>query len=164
MAETTYKGQRLVVRRTRLVGAQATLWPDWRHFAFLTDLGASAVEVDAFHRQHATVELDIRDLKEGAGLEHCPSGNFWANGAWLACAVLAHNLICWTQILGEIHDVDTEKRPATSHTLRTRFISMPARLVNRSGTPMLRAPTRWPWRESFAHALGTLRTLSFAPT
>jgi len=164
VAETTYKGQRLVVRRTRLVGAQATLWPDWRHFAFLTDLGASAVEVDAFHRQHATVELDIRDLKEGAGLEHCPSGNFWANGAWLACAVLAHNLICWTQILGEIHDVDTEKRPATSHTLRTRFISMPARLVNRSGTPMLRAPTRWPWRESFAHALGTLRTLSFAPT
>ena len=36
----TYKGRRLVVRRTRLVGPQATLWPDWRHFAFLTDLRA----------------------------------------------------------------------------------------------------------------------------
>ncbi len=112
VAETTYKGQRLVVRRTRLVGAQATLWPAWRHFALLTDLGGTAVEVDAFHRRHATVELDIRDLKEGAGLEHCPSGNFWANGAWLACAVLAHNLVRWTQILGELHDVDTEGRPA----------------------------------------------------
>lgn len=164
VAETTYKGRRLVVRRTRLVGAQATLWPAWRHFAFLTDLGAGAVEVDAFHRRHATVELDIRDLKEGAGLEHCPSGNFWANGAWLACAVLAHNLLRWTQILGELHDVDTEGRPALSRTLRARYVSMPARLVNRSGTPTLRAPTHWPWRESFAHALMSVRLLSFAPT
>jgi hypothetical protein len=164
VAETTYKGQRLVVRRTRLTGAQATLWPDWRHFAFLTDLRGSAVELDAFHRQHAVVELDIRDLKEGAGMEHCPSGNFWANGAWLACAVLAHNLIRWTQILGGLDDIEAEQRPAVARTIRTRFISMPGRLVNRSGTPVLRAPTRWPWRLSFASALDNLRALSLAPS
>ena len=51
-----------------------------------------------FHRQHAVVELAIRDLKEGAGLEHVPSGNFHANSVWLQCAVLAHNLIRWTTI------------------------------------------------------------------
>jgi hypothetical protein len=45
--------------------------------------------VDAFHRQHATVELAIRDLKEGAGLEHVPSGKFTANSAWLCSAP------CW---------------------------------------------------------------------
>jgi hypothetical protein len=163
VAETTYKGQHLVVRRTRLLGSQATLWPDWRHFAFLTDLPGSAVDLDAFHRQHAVVELDIRDLKEGAGLEHCPSENFWANGAWLACAVIAHNLIRWTQILGDLDDAD-QQRPAVARTVRTRFISMPGRLVNRSGTPVLRAPTRWPWRVSFSSALDTLRTLSLAPT
>ena len=28
---------RLIVRRTRLVGAQAELWPNWRHHAFITD-------------------------------------------------------------------------------------------------------------------------------
>lgn len=78
VAETTYKGRRLVVRRTRLLGPEATLWPDWRHFAFLTDLTASAVEVDAFHRERAQAELDIRDLKEGAGMKHCPSGSFAA--------------------------------------------------------------------------------------
>ena len=33
IAETTYGGRRLIVRRTRLLGAQAELWPDWRHFA-----------------------------------------------------------------------------------------------------------------------------------
>jgi hypothetical protein len=75
VAETVYRAQRLVVRRTRLTDRrQLKLWPDWRHFAFLTDLDGDAVAVDAFHREHATVELDIRDLKEGAGLEHVPSG------------------------------------------------------------------------------------------
>ena len=37
IAETTVAGKRLVVRRTRLIGAQAELFPDWRHFAFLTN-------------------------------------------------------------------------------------------------------------------------------
>jgi Transposase DDE domain group 1 len=41
VAECIYNGRRLIVRRTRLTGArQARLWPDWRHFGFLTDLGA----------------------------------------------------------------------------------------------------------------------------
>jgi hypothetical protein len=32
IAETVYGDRRLIVRRTRLLGAQAELWPDWRHF------------------------------------------------------------------------------------------------------------------------------------
>ena len=84
---------RLVVRRTRLTGRQAQLFPDWRHHAFITNTALDAVAADAFHRNHAIVELAIRDLKEGAGLEHCPSGHYSANAAWLTCAVLAHNLI-----------------------------------------------------------------------
>ena len=94
VAECDYKGRRLIVRRTRLTDtAQARLWPDWRHHAFLTDLDGETVAIDVFHRHHAVVELAIRDLKEGAGLGHVPSGHFFANGAWLCCAVLAHNLI-----------------------------------------------------------------------
>jgi hypothetical protein len=34
IAQTTIGAQRLIVRRTRLVGDQTELWPDWRHFAF----------------------------------------------------------------------------------------------------------------------------------
>src|SRR5207344_3237441 len=79
---------RLVVRRTRLTDtAQRRLWPDWRHHAFITNVELPTVAVAQFHRDHATVELAIRDLKEGAGLEHCPSGRFFANAAWLGCAV-----------------------------------------------------------------------------
>jgi hypothetical protein len=40
-----------------------------------------AVDIDAFRRDPATIELAIRDLKDGADLEHCPSGHFFANAA-----------------------------------------------------------------------------------
>jgi hypothetical protein len=84
LAETTVGSDRLIVRRTRLVSPQATLWPDWRYHAFVTDRHGSAVDLDADHRRHAMVELAIRDLKDGAGLRHCPSGRFLANPAWLS--------------------------------------------------------------------------------
>lgn len=149
--------RRLIVRRTRLTDtAQAALWPDWRHHAFLTDLDGDAVTLDKFHRHHAVVELAIRDLKEGAGLEHVPSGQFFANAAWLACAVLAHNLIRWTANLG---DVTPDDQLTVARTIRTRLIALPGRIVNRSGQHTLRLPTRWPWADAFLRALARLRAI-----
>jgi hypothetical protein len=157
VAECRFGNRRLVVRRTRLLDkCQRRLWPDWRHFAFLTDLDGDAVAVDAFHRQHATVELDIRDLKEGSGLEHVPSGNFSATGAWLCCAVLAHNLLRWSVTLGRRSPID---ELVVSRTVRTRLIAIPARLVNCAGTPTLRGPLHWPWAGWFAGRLAALRAL-----
>ena len=160
VAECVYAGRRLIVRRTRLVGHQATLWPEWRHFAFLTDQGGTAVEADAFHRAHATVELAIKDLKEGAGMEHVPSGNFSANAAWLVCATLAHNLVRWSAMLGEITPKD---HLTVARTVRTRFLSIPARLVSPGGRPTLRAPLEWPWAKAFERALELLRALPPVP-
>jgi len=72
VAECPYgDGHRLVVRRTRIRGAQAELFDNWRHHAFITDGTGTAVELDAEHRAHAVVELAIRDLKEGAGHGVC---------------------------------------------------------------------------------------------
>ena len=86
---------RLVVRRTRLTGPQAELWPDWRHHCLVTNRADLNTETaDTYHRAHARVELAIKDLKDN-GLAHCPSGKFFANGAHLACAMLAHNLTRW---------------------------------------------------------------------
>jgi hypothetical protein len=170
VADTTYTTgtgrrqvtRRLVVRRTRLTDtAQQRLWPDWRHHAFLTDLDGDAVDVDAFHRCHAVVELAIRDLKDGAGLDHVPSGNFHANSAWLQCAVLAHNLIRWTATVGGVR---VEGELTVARTMRTRLINIPGRLVNRGGRPTLRLPERWPWANTFTAALDTLRLLRPAPT
>jgi Transposase DDE domain group 1 len=63
VAETRYRGDRLIVRRTRLVGAQAELFPNWRYHAFVTDRVGTAVGLDADHRRHAVVEM---------GQAHCP--------------------------------------------------------------------------------------------
>lgn len=163
VAETTYVGGgrrkkdrrtvRLVVRRTRLADtAQARLFPTWRHHSFITNRGdLDTVEADQFHRQHAIVELAIRDLKDG-GAEHIPSGHYPANAAWFACAVIAHNLNRWAAILGE-HE------PVNNRTLRTRIIAVPAVAVNRSGRRTLRMPTRWPWQHDFNNMLTNLRAL-----
>lgn len=161
VAETLYQGRRLIVRRTKLSDPyQARLWPDWRHFAFLTDLDGDAVSVDAFHRAHAVVELDIRDLKEGAGMEHVPSGNFSANSAWLCCAVLAHNLMRWTATIGQRTPVEGR---TVARTVRRRLIAVPGRLVNHAGIPTLRGPAHWPWAQLFQRRLTRLRALHPAP-
>jgi hypothetical protein len=124
VAETTLAGRRIIVRRTRLTGRQAQLFPDWRHHAFVTDRTGTAVELDADHRRHAVIELAIRDLKEGAGLVHCPSGIFNANATWLVLASLAHNVLRWTARLGPITD-----GAVVAKTLRRRLLIIPGRLA-----------------------------------
>jgi len=110
------------------------------------------IEADRFHREHAVVELAIRDLKEGVGADHIPSGHYHANAAWLACAVLAHNLGCWMTLLAG-------QPPVTNRTRRTRLIAVPAVIVNRSGRTLLRFPARWPWAHGFTKPLSALRAL-----
>ena len=119
IAETTYGERRLIVRRTRLLGAQAELFPDWRHFAFITNRSDDITIVEAEHRDHAVVEQVIVDLKDQA-LAHFPSGHFHANAAWTVLAAIAHNLLRWTQLIGL---PDTTVRAA--RTLRRRLLSDP---------------------------------------
>jgi hypothetical protein len=59
IAETMAGGRRLIVGRTRLVGPQAELWPDWRYFPFITSRAEQLEVVEAEHRAHAVVELTI---------------------------------------------------------------------------------------------------------
>ena len=154
IAESRYGGRRLIVRRTRLVGAQAELWPDWRHFAFLTNREEEELAiVEAEHREHAVVEQVIADLKDQA-LAHFPSGQFNANGAWVVLAALAHNLLRWTQSLG---------LPATTvraaRTLRRRLLGIPGRLTRHARGWTLHLPARWPWHGDYLNALTRIRAL-----
>jgi Transposase DDE domain group 1 len=153
IAETMLGARRLIVRRTRLVGAQAELWPDWRHFALLTNRVDALELVEAEHRQHAVVELAIRDLKDQA-LAHFPSGQFLANAAWTVIAALAHNLLRWTTLIGLPETVIP-----TARTLRRRMLTVPGRLVRTARTVTLRMPVRWPWHTQFLAALARLRAI-----
>jgi hypothetical protein len=153
VAETTLGGDRLIVRRTRLVGPQATLWPDWRYHAFVTDRQGSAITLDADHRRHAVCELAIRDLKDGAGLRHCPSGVFLANAAWLAITTLAHNLLRWVATIG------LGSAELIAKTLRRRLLHLPGRLTRSARRRLLHLPTDWPWADQFLTALARLRAI-----
>jgi len=153
IAETSYGGRRLIVRRTRLLGPQAELWPDWRHFAFITNRSEDIHLVESEHRDHAVVEQVIADLKDQA-LEHFPSGHFYANGAWTVLGALAHNLIRWTQLIGL-----PNSSARASRTLRRRLLSFPGRLTRHGRSFTLHLPARWPWQGDYIAALTRIRAL-----
>jgi len=138
VAETTYtaftsKGKkhrvtaRLIVRRVKRLNPKAApqgqdeLFSVYRYHAVFTDSTAPMLIAEAHHRDHAIVEQVIADLKSSA-LKHFPSGSFNANGAWLACAVIAHNLARAAGVLA-----GGKLGKARTGTIRTKLINIPAR-------------------------------------
>jgi hypothetical protein len=157
VAETPFRGDRLIVRRVRNEGDQAQLFPTWRYHAFITNCVGTMVELDQDHRRHAVCELAIRDLKAGAGLAHLPSGQFNANAAWLLAATLAHNLLRWTATLG----LGVRDQQTVAKTLRRTLLVLPGRLTRSARRWRLHLPAAWPWAHSFAMALARLRCIPY---
>jgi hypothetical protein len=155
VAETPYRGDRLIVRRVRNLGDQQQLFATWRYHAFVTDRVGTAAWLDADHRRHAVCELAIRDLKAGAGLAHLPSGHFNANAAWLLAATLAHNLLRWTATLG----LGVGDQQTVAKTLRRTLLALPGRLTRSARQWTLHLPAGWPWAHSFTMALARLRCI-----
>lgn len=155
VAETHLGHRRLIVRRVHLDAQenQTKLFTYWRYFAFLTNRGEEIHRVDKEHRQHAEVELVIRDLKDSA-LAHFPSASFAANSAWAVIGALAHNLSCWVNQLGLKESV-----PRRTRTLRRRYLAIPGRLTSSARRWTLHLPARWPWRKAFIEALTRIRAL-----
>jgi hypothetical protein len=143
---------RLVVRRVRPTpGSQLALFTDWDYHAMVTDRPGDVLEVEAEHRRHAVVEQSIAELKS-AGLAHLPSGRFMANAAWLALAVIAHNL-------GRAVGALANMARATTATLRRRLFAIPGRLVHTARRLHLRLPANWPWAGAFRTALNSINAL-----
>ena len=89
---------------------------------------------EAEHRDHAIVEQVISDLK-GSALAHFPSGRMNANGAWLACAVIAYNL---TRAAGV--QAGGRFAKARTSTIRSRLITIPARIATTGRATVLHLP------------------------
>ena len=166
VAETTWtpfadrKGAvpvRLIVRRVRPTpGSQLSLFTTYDHHAFITDRDGDTLDLEADHRRHAEVENAIRDLKEGTGLNHLPSGRFSANAAWLAVAVMAHDLARWTARIGLGEGI------VTTRTVRRRYLGLPGRLTRSARRVTLHLPARWPWAERFLAGLARIRAIPIA--
>lgn len=148
---------RLVVRRVRPTpGSQLALFTTWDYHAFATNRSGDLVEVEADHRRHAVVEQRIAELKS-AGLAHLPSGKFMANAAWLAVAVMAHNL---GRAVGRLAGADLEK--ATTSTLQRVVFTVPGRLVHSGRRRHLRLPESWPWATAIERALLNIAAIPLA--
>jgi hypothetical protein len=156
IAETTLGTRRLIVRRVRTLDRQGELLPSWELFPFATNRTDALAVVESKHRQHAVVELAIRDLKDQA-LAHFPSGKFTANAAWTVIACLAHNLLRWTSVLG----LPGHTIPA-GRTLRRRLLALPGRLTRTARRWTLHLPAHWPWQDAFVEALTSIRALPTA--
>ena len=140
----------------RTLDRQGQLLPTWELFPFLTNRSDALTLVEAEHRQHAVVELAIRDLKDQA-LAHFPSGHFYANAAWTVIAALAHNLLRWTSVLGlPGHTI------RAARTMRRRLLALPGRLTRSARRWTLHLPARWPWHHDFIRALARIRALALA--
>ena len=124
-----------------------------RRTAMVTDRPGGTLELEADHRRHAVVEQSIAELKS-AGLAHLPSGKFMANAAWLALAVIAHNL---GRAVGALAGADLAR--ATIATLRRRLFTVPGRLVRTARRLHLRLPRNWPWATAFLTALDSIHAL-----
>ena len=131
---------RLVVRRVKDARYPDALFPVWRYHPFFTNSDLPTTEADITHRKHAIVETTFADLIDGP-LAHIPSGLFAANCAWLACAVIAHNLLRAAGTLaGGAHAV------ARGATLRRDLVNVPARFAAPARKPTLHLPAHWPWQ------------------
>jgi hypothetical protein len=135
VAETSYRGERLIVRRVRNPGDQQQLFPTWRYHAFVTNRVGTMIELD--------------------GLTHLPSGQFNANAAWLLAATLAHNLLRWTATLG----LGVGDQQTVAKTLRRTLLALPGRLTRSARRWRLHLPAGWPWAHSFTMALARLRCI-----
>jgi len=145
---------RLVVRRVRPTpGSQLALFTTWDYHTFVTNRPGDVLEIEADHRRHAVVEQRIAELKS-AGLAHLPSGKFMANAAWLALAVMAHNL---GRAVGRLAGPDLQR--ATVSTLQRRVFTIPGRLVHSGRRRHLRLPANWPWARAIEQALANIAAI-----
>jgi hypothetical protein len=139
---------RLIVRRvkrldpTRVAG-QGELFDQYRYHAVFTDSPFILEQAESQHRGHAVIEQVNADLIDGP-LAHLPSGRFAANGAWLACAAIAHNL---TRAAG--HLAAPHYSAARGTTIRTQLINVAARLAHRARAIHLHLPEHWPWQAAW---------------
>ena len=106
----------------------------YRYHAVFTDSTEPMLIAEAHHRDHAIAEQVIADLKSSA-LKHFPSGSFNANGAWLACAVMAYNLSRAAGVLA-----GRKLGKARTATIRNALINIPARLAFSAGSYTLHLP------------------------
>jgi len=157
LAETRYRGDRLVVRRTRLVGAQAELFPPG---ATTPSSPTGSAPLSSWTpTTAATPRSSCASATSKPGRPAASSsGRFAANAAWLVIATLAHNLLRWIAAIG----LGARQELVVAKTLRRTLLALPGRITRSARRLVLHLPVCWPWAAWFELALGRLRCVAYA--
>jgi hypothetical protein len=151
-------GTRLICRRERPhPGAQLTFTDlDGHRFqCFITDQpDENIAALEALHRQHAEVEDRVKTLK-ATGAGRLPFHAFTANAAWFELALLAHDILAWTQqlLLDDQHAISEPKR------LRYRILHVAGQITRHARRTTLHLPADWPWADAILRAFKRLDAL-----
>jgi len=152
------EGTRLICRRERPhPGAQLTFTDaDGHRFqCFITDQdGPDIAALEATHRQHAEVEDRVKTLK-ATGAGHLPFQSFQANAAWFELALLAHDILVWTQQLL----LDGEHASSEPKRLRYRILHVAGQITRHARRSTLHLPADWPWATTILTAFQRLQAL-----
>jgi hypothetical protein len=152
------EGTRLICRRERPhPGAQLSFsdLEGHRFQCFITDQDGQDIAVlEALHRAHAEVEDRVKALKATGGA-HLPFHSFQANAAWLELALLAHDIMVFTQLL----TLDGEHRICEPKRLCYRILHVAGQLTSHARQTTLHLPADWPWAGAILRAFKRLRAL-----
>ncbi|HKT00985.1 MAG TPA: IS1380 family transposase [Rugosimonospora sp.] len=147
--------------RHRKQASEAEKQRGQRFQATATDLpGHHYPRLDAFHRNHASVEAVIKDGKD-LGLRRLPSYSFAFNQAWCAIVAIAADLLAWLRHLALDHHPGLSK--ATPATLRRALLGVPARLVRRARKRLIRLCDDHPYQADLILAWNKIRALATPP-
>jgi len=144
-------GTRMIVRREiPHPGAQLTFTDiEGRRFqAFITNQTEPDIAyLEALQRGRGRAEKLICNLKD-TGCTNLPSADFAINHAWLTTAMIAHDLLIWTQHLC----LDGDLAKAEPKRLRYTLLHT-AGLIARTGhRTRLRLAAGWPWATELVDA------------
>ena len=151
-------GTRLICRRERPhPGAQLSFTDlDGHRFqCFITDQPDHDIAaLEALHRQHAEVEDRVKTLK-ATGAARLPFHAFTANAAWFELALLAHDIMVWTQLL----TLDGEHAASEPKRLRYRILHVAGQITRHARRSTLHLPADWPWAAAILRAFKRLDRL-----
>ena len=163
LAEVEYRparssrSYRLIIRRQRIEEArQGQLFELWRYRFVITNMDSrhTTEEVVRLTYQRCDQENVIEQLQNGIAAMAMPTGGMLANGAYLVCARLAHNLKSW---LGQIA-LPSETVRWEWKRFRQAFVIVATRVVHHAGAVIVRLARSHRFARELAEGIVRLQT------
>jgi hypothetical protein len=92
---------------------------------------------------------------KATGAARLPFHAFTANAAWFELALLAHDIVVWTQLL----TLDGEHAVSEPKRLRYRILHVAGQITRHARRSTLHLPADWPWAAAILRAFKRLGTL-----